>query len=280
MNEYNQKIDYLICKYLIGHKKKIIDELAMRKVYQEEKEAKTKEEIIMLRTKKIIEYIKIPTTRFTLKEIEKCYEMLIDEKAKITKLTQKLLEEIVDNFSINKVSDIAEISFIKILKSGAFGNKWNGCMAKIVHNFILIKNGFLPTIIYAYQMKIIKRLIKEGEEEGAIIELKKAYERTNKFNTKHVLIPYEEIVEKIKNKKEELKERYGVESVYVYGSYARREENEYSDLDLYIKLSKQKRKDKTNKRRIANYLEKELGLMIDIKIIERPQTNENQKNII
>lgn len=201
MNDYNQKIDYLICKYLIGQNKEIDDELAMRKIYQEEKKAKTKEEIIMLRAKKIIEYIKKSTTKFTLEEIEKCYEMLIDKKASITKTTRKLLEEIVEKYSINQVRDIAEISIIKILKSGAFGNKWNGCMAKIVHNFILIKKGLLPTIFYAYQMKIIKRLIKEGEEEGATVELKKAYERTNKFNTKHVLISYEEIAKKLKTKK-------------------------------------------------------------------------------
>lgn len=61
--------------------------------------------------------------------------------------------------------------------------------------------------------------------------------------------------------------------MYVYGSYARGKENEYSDLDLYIELSKQKRKEKINKRRIANYLENELGLMIDININEKPQTN-------
>ena len=281
MKEYNQKIDYLICKNLIDLNEKTIDELKMRKIYQEEKEAKTKKEIIMIRAKKIIDYIKRPTTEFTLKEIKKCYEMLVDKEAKITKSTQRLLKNIEEDFSINKVSDIAEKSIIEILKSRAFGNKWNGCMAKIVHNFILLKKDLVPVILYPSQMKMIRKLINEGEEAGAIVELKKAYERTNRFNIKHIIIPYEEIQEKIKNKKEELKERYGVESVYVYGSYARGEENEYSDLDLYVEISKQKRTEEVKKVRIANYIEKEIGLAIDIKIVkELNKTKGKEKKII
>lgn len=52
MQEYNQKIDYLFCKYIICKPFDIADEQIWKDVYNEKMSAKNKEQILMMRCKK------------------------------------------------------------------------------------------------------------------------------------------------------------------------------------------------------------------------------------
>ncbi len=44
---------------------------------------------------------------------------------------------------------------------------------------------------------------------------------------------FDEIKEILKNHKEEIKEKFGVKELGIFGSYVRREQNEISDIDFW-----------------------------------------------
>ena len=263
---YNPKIDYLICKYLHDSDIDIWDEQLWKDMYNGRIIPIDKSQIIMLRAKKIFAYIRKKSTRFTLKSIVKCYELLTETKPELTDESYNILKQIVKMFKCDLSNETAEKSFITILKEKVFSKKWNVEMSKIIFNFIQIKKGLVPIIFYHYQTEQIITLIQENEIEGAMMEMKKAYLRTNHFNTKHPLIPLDSIISKMSNLKEILSSKYGVQEVFVYGSYAKEKYNEYSDLDLFIKVNNQKKEDLDNKYFLIEYLEEQLGISIDGKV--------------
>lgn len=260
---YNPKVDYLICKYLYDFDIKIEDEQLWKDIYNQKTSPKTRSQEIMLRAKKTLMFIKRHSTKFTLGSIKKCLEIISDRKYELSDSSIRVLKEIIKMFKTNSISNLSEVSLILILQRNVFPGEWNVEMSKIVHNFIQIKNGLAPTIFYHHQTNRLKKLIDENEIEGAMLEIKNSYERTRHFNTRHELVSLQTIINKIIQVKETLKEKYGVEEIYMYGSYAKGTENEYSDLDLFIKVNSQKKQDINNKYLLFDYLEKELGLFVD-----------------
>lgn len=69
------------------------------------------------------------------------------------------------------------------------------------------------------------------------------------------------IIDSIKAEKAYLEERFGVEEIALFGSYARGEENEHSDLDILVKL---KAKTLNNYFSLLDYLEAKFQKKIDL----------------
>ncbi len=263
MNEYNPKIDYLICKYLSDSNIDISDEQLWKDIYNGKLEPKTRDQIIMVRAKKILSFIKKESTKLTLCSITKCFELLSEEELELSSHSQEVLTKIIEMFKYDSSVDLSAKCLVMILKHQVFSKKWNVEMSKIIHNFIQIKKGLIPTIIYHFQTKRIINLVEENEIDGAILELNNAYRRTCHFNKKHELIPLEVIKKKINELKEILVTKYGVQIIYTYGSYSKGTFNEYSDLDLFIQVNGEKRKDPNNKYLLLDFLEEQLGISVD-----------------
>ena len=70
----------------------------------------------------------------------------------------------------------------------------------------------------------------------------------------------EEIIRKIQKAKPELKRLFGVESVILFGSYARNEATSESDIDLLVKMPPSYK----NFFRLQSYLESLLGKKVDL----------------
>ena len=70
-----------------------------------------------------------------------------------------------------------------------------------------------------------------------------------------------ELIQKLREEKQALKDKFSVEEIGVFGSYARETQTENSDIDLLVKLSEPKF---LNLAGVLNYLEKKLGKHIDI----------------
>lgn len=70
-----------------------------------------------------------------------------------------------------------------------------------------------------------------------------------------------EIIEQLRAEMPVLKTRYGVEEIGVFGSYARNDIKESSDLDLLVKLGKPTF---LNLAGLLNYLEKMFHIRVDI----------------
>ena len=145
------------------------------------------------------------------------------------------------NYLICSINDNAFDILLAVLEYNIFP-LYNDEMAKIIFNFKLIYNGEIPLIVYQSQLEQIKKTLIINKK-NCIYELYKIINRTNHFNIKHRLI--------------------SVKHLYIFGSYSKNEINEYSDLDVFIKVKRRKKKDINNKYYIFSYLEKALGIPID-----------------
>jgi len=70
-----------------------------------------------------------------------------------------------------------------------------------------------------------------------------------------------DIIQTLRNKKSDLKRRYPISSIGVFGSYARNEQSAYSDVDLLVEID-----GRIGSRFIdlAEELEKLLGMKVDL----------------
>lgn len=71
----------------------------------------------------------------------------------------------------------------------------------------------------------------------------------------------EDIFERLKRELPYLQEKYGVERIALYGSFARREQAEKSDVDLLVELTRPLGFEFVD---LADYLEKVLGRKVDL----------------
>ena len=264
---YNPKIDYLFAKYLYSKPVIIEDEQLWKDVYNKIVEPSTIEQKIMMYGKEIITFIKDAGTEFTVENIIKCFQILTQAEVRVCKIRNlAALENVVRSFETRSEEDIAGETFLFVLKEKIFPHKYNVEMSKIIHNFIQWKTHRIPAIIYRFQMKKIDHLLKDKEYEGALLEMNNIYQRTSHYNQKHEVIPFSVLKSKILSIKETLIEKYGIYQLYVYGSYAKGTANQYSDLDVFLKVDKPFIDDDI-RCDVFFYLEKELGIEVDGKLV-------------
>lgn len=279
MIDYNPKIDYLICKYLLNTKIEIQDEQLWKDVYYNEKHAQSIEQCFMLKAKKIQTYIKKDTTKFNLSNVLYCYRIIVGNTYHKNQETIEKIKTIIEMFENNYSADLAAMFFIYVLANNVF-DQFNAEMAKIIHNFIQLKRGYVPAIIYYFQTDKIVQLIQKKEIEGAVLEVKKCYLRTKHFNTIHRLIFLEEIITKLNKERNYLKDKFKVQELYIYGSYSKKTYNEYSDLDLLIKVYFDSEYAYQTRFKIFDYLEKQIGIEIDGIIMDFREEKEDLKEEI
>jgi predicted nucleotidyltransferase len=68
------------------------------------------------------------------------------------------------------------------------------------------------------------------------------------------------IIEFLKQRKDFLREKYGVTKISLFGSYARGEENEESDIDFFVEMSP----DFFKRCELIEYLEQQFNRKVDV----------------
>ncbi|MCW4572903.1 hypothetical protein SAMN06264868_1034 [Venenivibrio stagnispumantis] len=87
----------------------------------------------------------------------------------------------------------------------------------------------------------------------------------------------QEIKQTLKERMPELKEKYGVKNLYIFGSYVRGEQTPESDIDILVEFEKG-RKSFDNYMGLKFYLEDLFGLKVDL-VIKEAVRKELQKYI-
>lgn len=262
-NNYNPKLDYLFCKYASSRKPlKRTDEEEWKKVYKGEITAKDSRQENMLRLKNVLTYVKDSKCAFSLDNVLTCLELYTENHLADVKYDVGVLSKILHYE--NTIYDINfRDLFVNIIRQKPFDEQINVEMAEIITNLLLIKQNSIPLIFYSYVVDKLLFLINSNELEGAKLLMLNLLARSKRFNRKHKYIPLEDLLKKIEGIKPILRKRFGVKSLFYYGSYAKNTINEYSDFDLYIEVDDEHQENKDNKFLIKGYLEKELNITID-----------------
>ena len=222
IGEYNPKIDYLFCRHIFLTPLENNDEALWRKCWFGEIEAFSRGSKAMIKAKMLLEKVAA-----IFKNNGNCYELFnaLGLSPNLYALFKEaLLKAYDDDLS---ASDRFLISCIK--------NKSNydGMInEKVAHAVLCIASKHIPTIFYSGQFNRILKLTK-NDNEMALECLYLARNRTESLNKKHKEISYDDIVFKILSCKDYLKETYGINEMYIYGSYAKGNPTNYSDLDIF-----------------------------------------------
>lgn len=162
------------------------------------------------------------------------------------------------------LADIAGIFSQTIRLS--FINEYKIELAKLLCNYPLITNGEPPIIMYetytAQAVNLINSNAPQKDIEEVFLLMK---ERTDRYNNAHEDISLETVKKTLFKNQQILRNHYGVNHLYIYGSYSRNEQTIYSDLDLLIVPTSSSYYN-ISKKRISDFIQNEAKLPCDVSI--------------
>lgn len=262
MQNYNPKIDYLLAKFTDSSYSGSFDEYEWKAVYSESVQPLIPEQARMMKIKSAISYIKSIDGEVSCEAIKQIYFLIADSGLAADDVKCEELLAAIASYRDHAPAR----AYIKIVREQIFP-LYNSETAILIHTMLRIRDGQLPIIFYPVDVFDIDQAIAEGQESKAIIDkIAMISTKTLYLNVAHELITKEVLTDKLLNLKTELRERFGVISLSLYGSYAKHEENVYSDLDILADVDEAKKPDLVNKYRLFKFLKKELGIHVDGKV--------------
>lgn len=215
MLKYNPKIDYLICKWLTkprrNHK-----EFILRAVFFNQAKPKTQDQLTICRYRDTFKLL-------VLHEVDDAIDTFFNDRRQIKSLNYGRINEC---FKINPDFDF----FATLLKNDTIP----AVFSVLLFNAIRVKNSLFPVIFQTHHMNRILEYIKKNQNHEAERIYDLSCILTERFLKKKSGFSKDEIMEKIALMKNELKLGYNIDKVYIYGSIARDDANEYSDLDVIV----------------------------------------------
>lgn len=131
--------------------------------------------------------------------------------------------------------------FQLVIQENLFGD-YSREMAKILFNRLITTNGYMPVVFYSHHSNYILSAIYSNNIEFAIIGLNQLVEYVDyHFNSidKNRQTNLDVITARLLDNKDSLQNIFGVTQLGLFGSYVSKTFNEYSDLDVWFKTSKE-----------------------------------------
>lgn len=142
----------------------------------------------------------------------------------------------------------------------------------LIFNAIIKKHDYIPIIFTKDYIMFLKQLINKKISTSSLKDILSIYEDLSiKYNKKYKKISKEDLIKIIKGSKEYLINNFDIKKVWLYGSFVRGEETEYSDIDLYVEFSKDKTEYEIEQ--VQNYFVLILGRSVDMLIEHRIYKN-------
>jgi predicted nucleotidyltransferase len=259
MEPYNDKIDYLICKFALRADTTASNEKDWRDVYAGAKEPEGEAQAFMMKAKQALAFIKACGGPVTKDEVSHVCELLGGDPQTVTAEFFESLKECLESNS----DDIPFQAYRFVILSGLFGDL-TPAMAAMVFNMERIALGAIPVVFFPATSDSLDAEIKGGASLQDTSAIARELElRTSVLNAHHRLITFDEASQAILSAEDELKSTYGVESLGIYGSFARGEQDEYSDIDVFLCEAEEKKKDINSKYLVFAFLGEKLGIRVD-----------------
>lgn len=142
----------------------------------------------------------------------------------------------------------------------------------LIFNAIIKKHDYIPIIFTKDYIMFLKQVINKKISTSSLKDILSIYEDLSiKYNKRYKKISKEDLIKIIKGSKEYLINNFDIKKVWLYGSFVRGEETEYSDIDLYVEFSKDKTEYEIEQ--VQNYFVLILGRSVDMLIEHRIYKN-------
>lgn len=142
----------------------------------------------------------------------------------------------------------------------------------LIFNAIIKKHDYIPIIFTKDYIMFLKHVINKKISTSSLKDILSIYEDLSiKYNKRYKKISKEDLIKIIKGSKEYLINNFDIKKVWLYGSFVRGEETEYSDIDLYVEFSKDKTEYEIEQ--VQNYFVLILGRSVDMLIEHRIYKN-------
>ncbi len=259
-DEYNVKLNYLVCKNLLITPLNDYDELHLRNCFFSESNFlyKYEEEIV-----KIKNYFS-KKEAFLYKSVDICnlYNTITNENV-LLNIDRIINEDITIYEKIIIIGN--EIDKLKISNKILLFKICILILTCIEKNQIIIPH-------YNYIERIFYETIN-----GKIIQMVKAlYDtlllKTKKYNSIHSLEENKKILLAIKDNADDFIKSNDIISFGVYGSFSTNMTNKYSDLDLFVLISDSK-DSLLIKKQVKSYWGKIINIPIDVKVVKESNIN-------
>ncbi len=178
--------------------------------------------------------------------------------------TNYIEELLASNFNEYLMQDIINV-FANIVQKQVFYEKTEE-MAKLIFNRLLVLNGYFPVVFYPKITRKLLDYIQSGSSEQIIekVFIKIIFRTLKHLNTKRTLLRQDEVLDLILQHEEMIKQLHYVDSLGIFGSFARNEQNEYSDIDVWIKVNQEFSNE--DKYALSVLLQTVLGLYVDLSV--------------
>lgn len=114
-------------------------------------------------------------------------------------------------------------------------SKYSEIIAILIFNSILKKSGYIPIIFLNSNIEFLKGMIESKITISSLIDFFFLYEDLSmKYEKKYPPLKKDEVITIIKAHQKTLTKKYLIKKIWLYGSFVRNEENDYSDIDLFI----------------------------------------------
>ena len=262
-NKYNPKIDIKFLTHISDEYDNFSSELVAKRIYSKRQNAKTFSEKIFERNAYAFSFLQsldsltVDSVFYLASLYDKNY---IVNKSKIDNLI-KAIVSFEGDFSSTATAQIFIACYTTFAKSD---RKMD--LSILFCNYNRIKDGIYPLIFFNSIKFEIKQLLRNGQFNAERLSLifDKLDAKTNRYNRPHEFISLDDVLISLKNIQTELKDKYYIEKLSIYGSYSRNEASEYSDLDLFVSLSSEIVLSKYDKRALVEYLRNKLNLPVDV----------------
>lgn len=259
--EYNPKIDFRMI-YSINPKLNLKEDYCnLRKITKGISTPKTEQEIEFHKLLSIY-YILIEEL-ISIESIEKCCEIL-----KLKNLDSVLIDEMIgytkSGMFNQNVIYWSTFVFWFIAKNTLFNN-YTYEIAVLIFNSLLSKNKYVPIVITNNYLGFIKKNIETNITVDSLMILFSLYQDMSlRYLNKFQAITKKDIIISLLNEKQKLETDFFVSKLWLYGSFVRDEANEYSDVDLFISVTKEL--DKIKFSALRNHLQNVLKRSTDIQV--------------
>lgn len=223
--EYNPKLDYLICKSLLSNLPGAYDETVLRNCYKEKQRPLKDFEKDIIRIKDFFASNDVQT-------------MSTEDWIKLLKLTVKYDVSISNNlFEKLDLEDFSQI--IELIKrlDLMYDDQTKIQIFKVLLFRAYVKRYDELLIPYYNNISKMINALKMNDTVFAKKMFSKLLTRTDKYRFQHDIQLNTKVREELLNHKADFLEKFNAERLGIYGSFATKEDNEYSDIDIIVFVS-------------------------------------------